>query len=162
MMKSLSDKLFQLIDLVTMVLLVTMAAFVFMQVICRFVHISTPWTDEMARFCFIYLTFLGSATALRNENNIVIDVLLERLPPRIQYGMKAVIYAGVALFLILFSRGAYETILTSGNVPSASLYWFKHSYLYGVVLFSAVLMILICGVHMIRYLQMAFGKGENG
>ncbi len=161
-MTRLTDRIFRLIDLVTMVLLVAMAAFVFLQVICRFVRISTPWTDEMARFCFIYITFLGSVAAMRNENNIVIDVLLERLPPRIRYGLKAVIYAGVALFLILFSRGAWATILTSGNVPSASLYWFKHSYLYAVVLFSAVLMILACGVHMIRYLQMAFRKGEKG
>lgn len=160
-MTKLSDKLFRLIDFVTMALLVAMAVFVFLQVICRFIRISTPWTDEMARFCFIYITFLGSVTATRSESNIVIDVILERLPHRVRYGLKALIYAGVAVFLALFSRGAYATILTSGTVPSASLFWFKHSYIYGVVLFSTVLMILICGMHMIRYLGMAFGKGET-
>ena len=158
-MTKVLDNFFKIIDFVTMFFLVAMVIFVFLQVICRFVNVSTPWTDEMARFCFIYITFLGSVTATKNENNIVIDVLLEHFNARVKNIVKAVIYAGVIIFLYLFSRGAYATILTSGDVPSASLYWFKHSYIYMAVLFSAIVMILICAAHIIRCLQAAFEKG---
>lgn len=157
-MAKILDWFFKAVDMVTIVLLIAMVAFVFLQVICRFLNISTPWTDEMARFCFIYITFLGSITATKNENNIVIDVLLEHFNYRIKNFVKAVIYVGVATFLIVFSRGAYATILTSGDVPSASLYWFKHSYIYMAVLFSTVVMILICAVHVARCMRAAFGK----
>lgn len=39
-----------------------MVALVVTQIFCRFViNVSVPWTEEMARLCFVWIIFLGSA-----------------------------------------------------------------------------------------------------
>lgn len=153
--------LYKTIDCLSIILVVAMVLFVFLQVICRRINIATPWTEEMARFSFVYITFLGSILAAKDENHIMIDVLLNRFHPRVRYLIQAVTYLASGIFLLLFSRGTYETIKTSGDVAAASLMWFKHSYLYGVVLFSGVMMFCFCISHMVRCLGLAFGK-EGG
>lgn len=150
--------LYTVIDYLSMILVVAMVLFVFLQVICRRINIATPWTEEMARFSFVYITFLGSVLATRDENHIMIDVLLNRFHPRIRYMIQALTYLAAGVFLLLFSRGTYETIRTSGDVAAASLMWFKHSYLYAAVLFSGIMMFLLCLFHMVRCLTMVFRK----
>lgn len=158
MVRKSMDLLYKAIDYLSIILVVAMVFFVFLQVICRRINIATPWTEEMARFSFVYITFLGSILAAKDENHIMIDVLLNRFNPRIKYLIQAVTYLAAGIFLFLFSMGTYATIKTSGDVAAASLMWFKHSYLYAVVLFSGVMMFLFCIFHMARCFVSAFQK----
>ena len=41
------------------------------------------WTEEAARYLYIWACYLGAAVALRRGNHIVIALVLERLPPRV-------------------------------------------------------------------------------
>ncbi len=41
------------------------------------------WTEELARYLYIWACYLGAAVALRRGNHIVIALVLERLPPRV-------------------------------------------------------------------------------
>ena len=74
---------------------------------------SSIWGEEIARYAFIYLVWIGAAAAVHDRAHIRIDVLLHYLPPR----GKAVIYMfgdlvmlAVALLALYFS---IETVLTS-------------------------------------------------
>ena len=56
-----------------------MAYFVFatvFQVLARFVlKISAPWTEESARYVFIWMTFIGAAYGAKKKQHIRIDIL---------------------------------------------------------------------------------------
>lgn len=158
MVRKTLNLLYKIIDYISVLLVVAMVLFVFLQVICRRINVATPWTEEMARFSFVYITFLGSILATKDENHIMIDVLLNQFNPRVKNLIQAVTYLAAGIFLFLFSMGTYETIKSSGDVSAASLIWFKHSYLYVVVLFSGVMMCLFCIFHMFRCLVSAFQK----
>ena len=74
---------------------------------------SSIWGEEIARYAFIYLVWIGAAAAVHDRAHIRIDVLLHYLPPR----GKAVIYMfgdlvmlAVALLALYFS---IETVLVS-------------------------------------------------
>ncbi len=61
-----------------------MAAVVLLQVVSRYLPIPTPpWTEELARYLMIYMAFIGTSTGIRKWNNISVDFLLMKLPPKI-------------------------------------------------------------------------------
>jgi len=53
-----------------------------LQVFARAVGISMPWTEEVARFLFIWLVFLGGYLTIRKGINIAFDLILSMLPKK--------------------------------------------------------------------------------
>lgn len=139
-LKRAIETVFQLIEWICEALLVLMVSFVVIQVVCRFLHVPTPWTEEMARYLYVYITFLGSAVALKEKEHVVIDLLLSKLKKRPRKVMDGMISLLIALFLFCFIKGIYTALMTSGEVSSVSFAWFKHKHLYGPVLFAGMLM----------------------
>ena len=57
-----------------------MTAIVVVQVFCRYVlNHSLFWSEELARFLLVWLTFLGATVAYRRQVNPGIDILVRRL-----------------------------------------------------------------------------------
>lgn len=56
------------------------------------------WTEEAARYLYIWACYLGAAVALRRGNHIVIALVLERLPPR----LGGVVALGTQALALLF------------------------------------------------------------
>lgn len=53
---------------------------VFIQVLCRVAGISFPYADEISRYTFVWLIYLGGTITIRNGMNITFDVILDALP----------------------------------------------------------------------------------
>jgi TRAP-type C4-dicarboxylate transport system permease small subunit len=81
---------------------------------------SSTWGEETARFAFIYLVWIGCASAVRERAHIRIDVITEILPPR---GV-ALLYMFADLLTVMLAIGTlYWTIapvLTSINFHSVT------------------------------------------
>lgn len=59
---------------------VSLILLVFAQVIFRFVfHNSQPWIDEVSRFLFIWIIYLGGTITIRKGINITFDLLIDSL-----------------------------------------------------------------------------------
>ena len=57
----------------------------FMQVILRYVFSNaTSWSEEVGRYCLIYLIFLGTSLAAKNEAHIRIDAAINLWPEKIR------------------------------------------------------------------------------
>ena len=68
---------------------------------------SSAWGEETARYAFIYLVWIGAASAVRERAHIRIDVLTNFLPPR----GTALLYMFADLLTLLLACGAvYWTI----------------------------------------------------
>lgn len=81
---------------------------------------SSIWGEEVARYAFIYLVWIGVSAAVRDRGHIRIDVLLQYLSPR----GKAIIYLfgdfvmlAVALLALFYS---YETLMISMKFGSVT------------------------------------------
>ena len=49
---------------------------IFVQVICRYVlYISTAWAEELARYLFVWTSYIGSAYALNEGGHIEVDIV---------------------------------------------------------------------------------------
>ena len=80
-----------------------MASVVLLQVVSRYLPIPTPpRTEELARYLMIYMAFIGASTGIRKWNNISVDFLLNKLPPkayRVVMTFMQLVVLGLVLYL---------------------------------------------------------------
>jgi len=77
-----------------------MAMIVAAQVFARYVlNHSIFWSEELARFLLVWLTFLGASMAYRRQAHASIDVVFLRLPP----GLRRAAILAVHLYTLFFS-----------------------------------------------------------
>lgn len=108
-------------------LVVTMAVEVLRREIFSY---SSIWGEEIVRYSFIYLVWIGAAIAVKDRAHIRIDVLLHYLGPR----MKALIYIfgdlvmfGVAVIALYWSLETVHISAKFGSVSHGlrvSMVWF--------------------------------------
>lgn len=80
-------------DWITFLLFWGLAGVVFLQFFTRYVlNDSLTWTEEIAQYLLMVLTFTGSAMAARRGTHITVEFLLNRLP----HGARRVAHALVA------------------------------------------------------------------
>ena len=81
-----------------LILYAMIVATIAMEVIRRFLlSYSSIWGEEIARYAFIYLAWIGASSAIRERAHIRIDVILHYLRPR----AKAAVYLFALVFPIL-------------------------------------------------------------
>jgi TRAP-type C4-dicarboxylate transport system permease small subunit len=91
-----------LVDWVCLGLMVVLVADVFLGVWSRYVMQATfQWYDEVARLCFVWMVFLGAASAVRRGAHFRLHLLIDRLGPRLRratdlvVGLLVVVFGGV-------------------------------------------------------------------
>ncbi len=86
-------------DWLTFALFWTLAIIVFLQFFTRYVlNDSITWTEEMAQYLLMVITFMGSAMAARRGTHITVEFLLDRLPA----GARRTAHALVSLIAVAF------------------------------------------------------------
>ena len=124
--------------LLFMAILVTMV----LQVTFRYV-LSTPltWTEELARYLYIWACFLGAPVALRRGNHVTIVFVAERLPRGLSRPVTLCCQVLALVFLVqLAIQGAILTV-RSHTVEAITLP-IPWSVIYLAAPLSAVLMLL--------------------
>ena len=100
----------RILDGVAAGLLTATLSLSFVQVLARYVfQISTPWTEELARLCFVWGVFLGAAIGVKRNLHTRVDFVFVRIPPR----AAALVLAGIDLFLAIL---AFVMILYGGQL----------------------------------------------
>lgn len=113
---------------------------VLLQVYARtFLSTSPVWTEELTRFCLIYIGALGAGLALRSGDMVNVDLLCENLPGRGPWVMRllsALLTAGFAMTLL---PAAWAYTMVGSRQTAPSLGWrmdFVHASM--LVLFIAL------------------------
>src|SRR5690606_3206996 len=79
------------------------------------------WSEELARYVFIWLSFLGGWLAWARREHLGIDLLAQALPPRLRWLLLRfceIIVVAFAIAAMVFGRRILEI---SVNQPSAVL-----------------------------------------
>lgn len=94
-----------------MVLMVVMTIIIALQIVYRYL-LGDPliWSEEAARFIFVWIVFLGASTAVRERAHVGISFLVDKLPPRPRVGLSLAFNLFVLFFLgVIFYYGARAT-----------------------------------------------------
>jgi len=108
-------------------LVVTMAIEVVRREVFAF---SSIWGEEVVRYAFIYLAWIGAASAVRERAHIRIDVLFHYIGPRVKallYIFGDLVMLAVACVAVYWSAEAVGTSWKFGSVSHGlrvSMVWF--------------------------------------
>ncbi|WP_078392942.1 TRAP transporter small permease [Shouchella patagoniensis] len=110
------------------IMLVILALLVVLQVTTRFViNVPLSWTEEIARYLMIYIVFLGSGLAMRYNQHIAIDFLLDVIKQKNKERLQKMILWISALFCLLLvyygSQLTYMVVDQSTPTLQYSMAW---------------------------------------
>ncbi len=88
-----------------------MIAVTFAQVIFRYVLRSPlPWSEELARYCFVWIVFLGATLGLERGVHIGVDILTILLPGRVQRWLAAINEVLILAFVLLIILASVSVV----------------------------------------------------
>jgi TRAP-type C4-dicarboxylate transport system permease small subunit len=80
-MQKMINAFFKLLEFLVVACLVAMVIMVFGNVVLRYgFNSGISISDEMSRYCFIWLTYIGAMVAMREKGHLGVDTLVRRLP----------------------------------------------------------------------------------
>ena len=128
-------------DVIAFAIFWILAGVVFLQFFTRYVlNDSMAWTEEIARYLLIWVTFIGAATAMRRGTHIGVEAVLHFMPPRAAVGLRFVIdiiTVGFVALLCWFSI----TITERMQIQTMTVTEWPMSIVYGGVALGCFLML---------------------
>jgi TRAP-type C4-dicarboxylate transport system permease small subunit len=116
---------------------------VFMQVVFRYVlRRPLSWSEELARYTFVWISLLGAAAVIPKSLTQGIDLLVKQLPESVQMVVGVITRLLMAVFCAILAFKGYELTGIVHMQTSAAMS-LPMSYVYFAVPVSAVLMIVI-------------------
>jgi len=123
--------------------MVAMVIMVFGNVVLRYgMNSGIAVSDEMSRYCFIWLTYIGAMLVMHEHGHLGVDTLVKHLPV---LGKKVCLFFSEAIMLfcnVLFFMGTYEMhelqVTNISPVVGISMIW-----VYGIGYIASAVMGLI-------------------
>jgi TRAP-type C4-dicarboxylate transport system permease small subunit len=135
-----------------------------LQVLFRNLNIALNWSEEVARYSYVALAFLGSILCIRHGRHITVDFLFVKLPHLFKRVAGVLIHLCMAAFMVLCCYGSTLLISAATGVTSNSMGWFKLNYLYSLVFISCILMVIVCIIRAVEFAldKVKFTKDQAG
>ena len=148
-MNKIVEGYFDLLKLLTVLCLGLMVVLVFGNVVLRYgFNTGITVSEELSRWAFVYVTFLGAIVAMREHAHLGVDSLVKRLPP---LGKKICLVVSQLLMLFatwLFLQGSWEqTNINLGNAAPVSGLPVGIVYAAGIIFSVSVLFILLAELY---------------
>ncbi|GAB7386856.1 TRAP transporter small permease [Bacillaceae bacterium] len=87
----LIDKLSETSGYLSGIALFLSSLVIFYQVLARyFFGIPTVWQTELSIYMLMFASFVGAAYGLKHRAHVGVDIVVEKLPPRVQSGLRLV------------------------------------------------------------------------
>lgn len=113
------------------IIIASMALLVFLNVVLRYgFNSNLTITEEMGRYLFVWLTFLGGISAFVRNRHVRVDTFFRRMPATVQRTVLVVSDLAMLLCCGLILTGAWQltranmaNYLPVSDVPVAALYF---------------------------------------
>ncbi len=134
------DLFFKLLELLVVACMLAMVVMVFGNVVLRYgFNSGITVSDEMSRYCFIWLTYIGAMIAMREKGHLGVDTLVKHLPLN---GKKVCLFVSESLMLFcngLFVLGTWKShelqVTNVSPVVGISMIWiYGVGYVVGIVM----------------------------
>lgn len=101
-----------------------MTILIFSQVVCRYLlHSPLSWSEELARYLFIWLTFCGASVAFYEDTHIKVSYFVEKVPnERLRAGIFTLADVLCLWLLWIFVKDGFvvaSRVLSLGQVSSS-------------------------------------------
>ena len=160
MLKKIDDFFIRVQKHIGGVLFCAIFFFCLAQVACRYVlHISSPWTEELARVGMVYMTFFAAAYGIRMNTHPSVDFLVKKFPLRARMILAVImelLIIGVGLILVIYGWKYVER--TASDLSTT--YHYPKSVWYIPIPVSGVIMVIYSVRNICLYLMSFAGNRD--
>lgn len=119
-MRKLIDVYYRLLQVLLTLLIAVLIVPVAMQILSRYTGIIPRyiWTEEIARFAFIWIIMIGAAIAVRDGSHFDVDLLPEAKSHRGWLASRLVVNGAIALTAIIFLVWGYDFAILGSRQQS--------------------------------------------
>jgi TRAP-type transport system small permease protein len=111
-MNKISRYLENTLNIVMACALAIMVVLVFGNVVLRyFFNSGITWSEEMSRYLFVWLTFLGAIGAFKNNEHLGVDMVIKRLPNKMKKVVLVISNLMMLFVLLLVLDGSWKMTL---------------------------------------------------
>ncbi|GAA5344356.1 TRAP transporter small permease [Planifilum fimeticola] len=148
-----------LLNLLIALSLAGMSALVFLNVVLRYFFDSgITWSEEMSRFLFVWMVFLGAIAALKERMHLAVDVVFKRLSSGWKKFFAVISHSLVLYVLWLVFDGSWKMtwLNMASKAPATGV---SLGFVYGVGVVTSLAMAVIVILRLFRILF--GGSGES-
>ncbi len=130
-------------------LMVSMTIIVFLQVVFRYL-LDAPlgWSEELARFLFVWVSFLGAANLVRLGQHVSVKTFVQIFPPLIKNVSEVIGHLIVIFCSVMFFIGGIG-ITTKEWIQLSPALQIEMGWIYTVIPVATMLMIIWAAVDLI-------------
>ncbi|MBC7133386.1 MAG: TRAP transporter small permease [Roseovarius sp.] len=147
-------------------LLGAMSAIVFSNVALRYLtSFSLAWSEEVARYMMIWMTFLGAGLVLRQGGHVAISTVTDRFGARTRVVLRIVVVAILLVFFVVMIRFGLDYMQRMGRqLTPATRIPFRHVYVVipvGFALLAVHLLLIVKAFVLGRDLDPESPEGDD-
>ncbi len=115
-------RIIRVIDLASAICVVAMVSIVAVQIFLRYV-LNHPfvWADELANWLFVWVIYLGATVLVRYDAHLTVEIVTDRLSPRVNRWRKLIVNIVVLAFLVLLLWETVALLQKFGTTASAAM-----------------------------------------
>lgn len=149
-MEKISQVISKSLDIFSVILLVLMSVLVIVNVALRFIfNSSIVFSEEISRFLFIWVVYIGAIIAVRDDSHIYVDFIRKKFPMWVQFTLKVVCEIAMIIGCALFFLGSID--LTEVNITDHSpVAGISLGYVYSAGLVGSFGMIVMLCIRLFR------------
>jgi TRAP-type transport system small permease protein len=158
MLKKVSNVFNKVLNGAIALSLASMAILVFGNVVLRYAFNSgITWSEEMSRFLFVWMVFLGAIGALKDNMHLGVDVVVNALPVKLKKAAFVISNLLVLYVLWLLLVGSWKMTVLNMN-SSAPATGLPLSYMYGIGIVTSIAM---AGIMIVKLIEGLLSKDES-
>ncbi|WP_157961584.1 TRAP transporter small permease [Acuticoccus kandeliae] len=73
------------------------------------------WPEELAKFCFVWATFLGAAAGAGQRAHIAVELVVNKLPERLHLAVSTLTNGAIFLLLVVLVRHGVSLVILGLN-----------------------------------------------
>jgi len=149
-LKLVADTFTRALEVMMVLCLLVMLVMVFGNVVLRLVfNTGIDLSEEMPRYAFVWMTFLGAIVGMRRRAHLGVDMLVRALPVlgrRVCWGLSQAIMLVCCLYIV-YGTYLQHDIITGNASPVAQI---SMLWVFGVSYITGTAIAIICVSNLIR------------
>ena len=160
LLKTLADAFTRMLEGVMVLCLALMLVMVFGNVVLRlFFNTGIDLSEEIPRYAFVWMTFLGAIVGMRKRAHLGVDIVVQALPRlgrRVCWGISQAIMLICCLYIVYGTYMQHDIIRGNASpVAQISMLW-----VFGVSYLTGTAIALICAANLLRLFAGQVGDDE--
>ena len=123
------------------------------QVIMRYIFNSAnAWSEELARYLFVFVTYIGAISAMRANAHLGVDTLISRMKPQVQMVMYVLSQLIITALMVILIQGSMKMVAQNTQSRTAAL-GIPYAFLYSVGILTGAAIAILAILNIVHALK---------